>query len=102
MVPRKRTRAQTLDDAADGTVSASATASPAPASSPASRTAASGTSRTTKGGTDGAKLSNDVNGDHGVLHEIRNLWEFAALVQFIYLFGRYLKISDEYDIDSTD
>lgn len=37
--------------------------------------------------------------EQGLLSRIRNMWEFAALVQYIYSFGRYMKISDEYDID---
>ncbi|KAI5310649.1 hypothetical protein KEM55_004055 [Ascosphaera atra] len=36
---------------------------------------------------------------HGVLHRIRNMWEFAALVQYIYSFGKYMKVPEEVDID---
>ncbi|KAI5285221.1 hypothetical protein KEM54_000741, partial [Ascosphaera aggregata] len=35
----------------------------------------------------------------GLLLRIRNMWEFAALVQYIYSFGKYMKIPEEYDID---
>ena len=37
--------------------------------------------------------------DTGVLHRLRNMWEFASLMQYIYLFGKMIKIDDNLDID---
>ena len=34
-----------------------------------------------------------------MLHRIRNMWQFANLVQFILLFGKALKLDDNLDID---
>jgi len=34
-----------------------------------------------------------------VLHRIRNVWQFANLCQWIYLFGRAVKIDDNIDIE---
>jgi hypothetical protein len=34
-----------------------------------------------------------------VLHRIRNMWQFANLCQWIYLFGKAVKINDDIDID---
>ena len=34
-----------------------------------------------------------------LLERIRNMWEFAAIMQFIYLFGKALKIDEDFDIE---
>lgn len=36
---------------------------------------------------------------NGLLHEIRNMWEFANLMQYIYTFGKLSKISEDIEID---
>jgi hypothetical protein len=33
------------------------------------------------------------------LHKLRNMWEFASLMQFIFLFGAVVKIDEDFDID---
>ena len=35
----------------------------------------------------------------GLLQRIRNMWEFANLVQYIYIFGRAVKIDENLDIE---
>jgi len=49
---------------------------------------------------------NEADSDHvqppkepSMLHRIRNMWQFANLVQFILLFGKALKLDDNLDID---
>lgn len=34
-----------------------------------------------------------------LLERIRNMWEFAATMQFIFLFGKALKIDEDFDIE---
>ncbi|WEW55750.1 hypothetical protein PRK78_001183 [Emydomyces testavorans] len=38
----------------------------------------------------------------GLLHQLRNMWEFANLVQYIYMFGKAMKISDDFDIEDLE
>lgn len=33
------------------------------------------------------------------LNELRNMWEFASLMQYIFLFGSVVKIGDDFDIE---
>lgn len=33
------------------------------------------------------------------LHTLRNMWEFASLMQYIFLFGAVVKIDEDFDID---
>lgn len=33
------------------------------------------------------------------LHKLRNMWEFASLMQYIYLFGECVRINPDVDID---
>ncbi|OJD10013.1 hypothetical protein AJ78_08800 [Emergomyces pasteurianus Ep9510] len=40
--------------------------------------------------------------EHGLLHQLRNMWEFSNLVQYIYSFGKVVKISDDIDIDELE
>ncbi len=35
----------------------------------------------------------------GLLQRIRNMWEFANLAQWIFIFGRAVKIDEEMDIE---
>lgn len=34
-----------------------------------------------------------------LLDKIRNMWEFAATMQYIFLFGKAVKIDDTFDIE---
>ena len=34
-----------------------------------------------------------------VLDRIRNTWEFAALMQYIFIFGKAVKIDEDFDIE---
>jgi hypothetical protein len=34
-----------------------------------------------------------------LLQKLRNMWQFASLMQFIYIFGDALKIDRDFDID---
>ncbi|OAX83578.1 hypothetical protein ACJ72_02056 [Emergomyces africanus] len=48
-------------------------------------------------------LSSLQNGEeHGLLHQLRNMWEFSNLMQYIYSFGKVVKISDDIDIDELE
>ncbi|KAL2365768.1 hypothetical protein RJZ56_001223 [Blastomyces dermatitidis] len=38
----------------------------------------------------------------GLLHQLRNMWEFSNLMQYIYTFGRVVKITDDIDIDGLE
>lgn len=33
------------------------------------------------------------------LSKLRNMWEFASLMQYIFLFGNVMKIPDDFDIE---
>lgn len=35
----------------------------------------------------------------GLLQRIRNSWEFASLMQYIAIFGKVMKIDDEFEIE---
>lgn len=41
----------------------------------------------------------DQSKEASLLHRIRNMWQFANLFQWIYLFGKVVKIDDSIDID---
>ena len=34
-----------------------------------------------------------------LLHRIRNMWEFASVMQYIFMFGKVIKIDDDFDIE---
>jgi len=34
-----------------------------------------------------------------ILHKLRNMWQFANLAQYIYLFKGALKVDDDFDIE---
>lgn len=33
------------------------------------------------------------------LVKLRNMWQFAAFMQYLYLFGNVVKVSEDFDID---
>ena len=35
----------------------------------------------------------------GLLDRLRNMWQFANLMQYIFIFGRAVKIDEEFTID---
>lgn len=35
----------------------------------------------------------------GLLQRIRNMWEFASVMQYIFMFGKAVKIDDDFDIE---
>ena len=35
----------------------------------------------------------------GLLDQIRNLWEFANLMQYVFIFGKAVKIDEDLDIE---
>jgi hypothetical protein len=37
--------------------------------------------------------------ERGLLERIRNMWEFANLVQWIFIFGKTVKIDENLDIE---
>lgn len=39
------------------------------------------------------------SGSGGLLHQLRNMWEFANLMQYIYSFGKVVKVDDNIDIE---
>lgn len=34
-----------------------------------------------------------------LLQKIRNMWEFSAVMQYIYLFGKVVKIDEDFDVE---
>ena len=34
-----------------------------------------------------------------LLERIRNMWEFASIMQFIFMFGKVVKIDEDFDIE---
>lgn len=34
-----------------------------------------------------------------LVQKIRNMWEFASVMQFIYIFGKAVKIDEDFDIE---
>ncbi|KAK2742698.1 hypothetical protein FQN57_005153 [Myotisia sp. PD_48] len=44
----------------------------------------------------------DSSQDHGLLHQIRNMWEFANLMQYIYTFGKAMKIDNDIDVEDLE
>lgn len=37
--------------------------------------------------------------EQAILSRLRNMWEFASLMQYIFLFGHVVKIDDDLDIE---
>ena len=45
-------------------------------------------------------LEPDVPAQHaGTLTKLRNMWEFASFMQYIFLFGHVVKVDDDFDIE---
>lgn len=44
-------------------------------------------------------LAEPAQNQNGLLRRIRNMWEFANLMQYIYTFGKLAKISEDIEID---
>ena len=34
-----------------------------------------------------------------LLENIRNMWEFASVMQFIFIFGKVIKIDEDFDVE---
>ncbi|EFW23210.1 hypothetical protein D8B26_006714 [Coccidioides posadasii str. Silveira] len=48
-------------------------------------------------------VDSGVSHEHGgLLHRLRNMWEFANLVEYIFLFGKSMKIDDDFDIEDLE
>lgn len=37
--------------------------------------------------------------DEALLNKLRNMWEFSNLMQYIFIFGKAVKIDEEFDIE---
>ena len=37
--------------------------------------------------------------EQGLLHQLRNMWQFANVAQYIFTFGKAVKIDDDFDIE---
>lgn len=37
--------------------------------------------------------------DQGLLQQIRNCWEFSSLMQYIFFFGKVMKIDEDFGIE---
>lgn len=46
-----------------------------------------------------AELDDHGAGEVPLLNRIRNMWQFANLCQWIYLFGKAVRIPDDVDVD---
>ncbi len=51
------------------------------------------------GDTELNEATQQPSSESDLLQRIRNLWQFANLFQWIYLFGRVVKIDESIDID---
>ncbi|KAM7192017.1 hypothetical protein V8F33_008595 [Rhypophila sp. PSN 637] len=47
-------------------------------------------------------LSQPATEPPSILHRLRNMWQFANLFQFMFLFGKPLKLRDDLDIDDLE
>ncbi|TKA78358.1 hypothetical protein B0A49_00691, partial [Cryomyces minteri] len=41
----------------------------------------------------------EVSHEPSILHRLRNMWEFPSLMQYIFLFGKAVKIDEDFDIE---
>lgn len=41
----------------------------------------------------------EVTTEPSVLDRLRNMWEFASLMQYIFTFGKAVKIDEDFDIE---
>lgn len=37
--------------------------------------------------------------EQSMIQKLRNMWEFACVMQFIYMFGKVVKIDEDFDIE---
>ena len=56
---------------------------------------------------DEAALDTPVEGEMAsesveTLTKLRNMWEFASLMQYIFLFGHVVKIDDDFDVEVSE
>ena len=43
--------------------------------------------------------SSEPTPEPGLLTRLRNMWEFANIMQYIFIFGKAVKIDDDFDIE---
>ena len=43
--------------------------------------------------------TNDAPTEPSLLDRIRNMWEFANLAQYLYIFGKAVKVEEDVDIE---
>lgn len=43
--------------------------------------------------------SSEPPNDGGLLDQLRNMWEFSCLMQYIFIFGKAVKIDDDFDVE---
>jgi hypothetical protein len=43
-----------------------------------------------------------VSQDTPLIHKIRNMWEFASVMQYIHTFGKAVKLDNDFDIQVRD
>lgn len=43
--------------------------------------------------------TSDVPAEPSLLTKLRNMWEFAAFMQYIFIFGKAVKIDEDFDIE---
>lgn len=41
----------------------------------------------------------DASAPPGIIEQLRNMWEFANLAQFIFMFGKAVKLDENLDIE---
>ena len=47
-----------------------------------------------------APVEPQISSEHAaLLSDLRNMWEFASLMQYIFLFGHVIKIDEDFDIE---
>lgn len=52
-----------------------------------------------KRGRDEMEEDDSRSAEPSVLHKLRNMWEFASLMQYIHFFGEAVKIDEDFDIE---
>lgn len=48
---------------------------------------------------DASLLQNEEPKDRGLLWKLRNMWQFANFLQYLYFFGKIVKIDESIDMD---
>ncbi|KIX04653.1 uncharacterized protein Z518_05523 [Rhinocladiella mackenziei CBS 650.93] len=49
-----------------------------------------------------AQEPEEKKSEPSLLHRIRNMWEFASVMQYIFLFGKAVKIDEDFDIEDFE